>query len=178
MANQIKRSEIILANGTAAVISTSEIYPGEYETMLATPDFETEYKVLKSYDKESALSDHKHLKKRYHVAPLSGKYLQLSKDLREAAEIGRSAAAGMEDGGTCNFDSCTLYLKGWNQTKVEQAANAAGVGCFVWNLWGSKSFVFPLRIAAQGDPRTTAAEAMRDCLEAKGYSAGMYCQMD
>ena len=54
MANQIKRSEIILANGTAAVISTSEIYPGEYETMLATPDFETEYRVLKSCDKESA----------------------------------------------------------------------------------------------------------------------------
>ena len=67
MANQIKRSEIILANGTAAVISTSEIYPGEYETMLATPDFGTEYRVLKSYDKESALSDHKWLKEQYHI---------------------------------------------------------------------------------------------------------------
>ena len=178
MANQIKRSEIILANGTAAVISTSEVYPGEYETMLATPDFETEYRVLKSYDKETALSDHKWLKEQYHVPPLTGKYLQLSKDLAAAAIEGRAAAAGMIDGGTCNFDSPTLYLKGWSQKKVEQAARAAGLGCFVWNLWGTKYFVFSVNVSAQGDPRTTAAEAMSNYLKQKGYSAGMYYQMD
>ncbi|MBO5953426.1 MAG: hypothetical protein J6Q53_04805 [Oscillospiraceae bacterium] len=174
----IKTTNITLANGSAAILSTSEIHPGEYETMLASPDFGTEYKVMRAWSEESALDDHKWLKKQYHVAPLSGKYLQLSKDLAEAARKAEVIATILEDSGTCNFDSCTLYLKGWNQSKVEQAARAAGVGCFVWNLWGSKSFVFPLRIAAQGDPNTVAAEAMRDCLTGKGYSAGMYYQMD
>lgn len=174
----IKTTNIILANGSAAVLSTSEIYPGEYETMLASPDFSTEYKVMRAYSEESALSDHKWLKNQYHVAPLSGKYLQLSKDLAEANKRAQVIAQIIEDDGTCNFDSCSLYLKGWNQKKVEQAARAAGVGCFVWNLWGSKSFVFPMYVAAQANARSAAAEAMRDHLKAKGYEASMYYQMD
>lgn len=174
----IKTTQITLASGAAAVISTSEIYPGEYETMVASPDFETEYKVMRAWSEESALDDHKWLKKQYHVSPLSGKYLKLSKDLAEANKKAQLISEIVEDGGACNFDSCTLYLKGWNQSRVEQAARAAGVGCFIWNLFGSKSFVFPVRVAAQGDARTAAAEAMRDHLKGLGYDAGMYYQID
>lgn len=175
---QIKQTPIVLANGTVAIVSTSEIYPGEYETMVASPDFSEEYAVMRTTDEAQALTDHKHLRKQYHVAPLSGKYLKLSQDLAYAAGEAQTIAQIIEDGGTCNFDSCKLYLPGWNSKKVEQAARAAGVGCFVHNLWGSKSFVFPLRIAAQADARSAAAEAMRDCLKARGYDTAMYYQMD
>lgn len=175
---QIKQTTITLANGSEAVISTAEIYPGEYETMVASPDFSEEYAVIRATDEAQAIADHKHLRKLYHVAPLSGKYLKLSQDLAYAAGKAKTIASILEDGGTCNMDSCKLYLPGWNSKKVEQAARAAGVGCFVYNLWGSKSFVFPLRIAAQADARSAAAEAMRDCMKARGYDAAMYYQMD
>lgn len=178
MARIIKKTNIRMADGSAAVLSTSEIASGEFETMLATPDFGTEYAVRRASTEAQALADHKHLRKQYHVPALSGKYAQLADDLRKAAEAGREAAKASDDGGTCNFDSATLYLKGWNREKVEQAARAAGVGFFVWNLWGSKSFVFPLRGVGQGNANTAAAEAMRDALKDMGYDAGMYCQID
>lgn len=174
----LKTNNITLSNGAAAVISTTEIYPGEYETMVASPDFSEEYKVIRSASESQALANHKAMLKRFHMAPLSGKYLKLSQDLAKAASQATVISTIIEDSGTCNFDSCTLYLKGWNQSKVEQAAIAAGVGCFVWNLWGSKYFVFPMRIAAQANARSAAAEAMRDHLKAMGYDAGMYYQMD
>lgn len=108
---------------------------------------------------------------------LSGRYAKLADDLRQAAEIGRQAAAQSGDGGTCNFDAVSVKLKGWTKSKVEAAAGQAGVGCFVWNLWGSKSYVFPLA-SGQGDARTAAAEAMRDFLRSAGYEASVYYQMD
>lgn len=176
--NRIKRTEITLAGGAAAVISTVELWPGEFETMLASPDFSTEYAVIRSTSEEQALADHKHLRKLHHVPPLSGKYAKLAQDLAAATRYAEQIAATTHDGGTCNFDSCKLYLPGWNAKKVEQAAKAAGVGCFVWNLWGSKSFVFPLRIGAQADARSEAAEAMQKFLASCGYDSGMYYQVD
>lgn len=177
MARQIKKTDITLANGNAAILSTAELAPGLYETMLASPNFDTEYKVLRNTTEEGALADFKRLHKAYHVAPLSGKYAKLSVDLRKAAAVGHAAAELSDDGGTCNFDAATIRLKGWNQAKVEQAAREAGVRCFVWNLWGSKSFVFPIG-CGQGNARTAGAEAMSKHLESAGYDAGMYYQMD
>lgn len=111
-------------------------------------------------------------------APLTGKYAKLAEDLRAAAAEGICKAMTTVDDGTCNMDAATLTLPRWQQAKVEEAARAAGVGCFVWNLWGSKSYVFPLRIQAKANARTSAAEAMRDQLSSMGYQAGMYYQMD
>ena len=174
----IKTSHIIMKDGTTAVLSTAEIYPGEYETMLASPDFSEEYAVIRATFEAQALADHKHLRKKYHNAPLTGKYAKLAEDLAAAAREAEKLASILEDGGSCNFDSCKLYLPGWNVKKVEQAARSAGVGCFVWNLWGSKSFVFPLRISAQGDARSYAAEVMQKHMAARGYDAGVYYQLD
>lgn len=174
----IKTTNIIMSDGSAAVISTAEIYPGEYETMLASPDFSEEYAVMRTTSESQALTNHKHLWKQYHVAPLTGKYAKLAEDLAEAAREAEKIAGILEDGGSCNFDACKLYLPGWNSKKVEQAARSAGVGCFVYSLWGTKSFVFPIRVPAQADARSAAAEAMRDCLNARGYDAAMYYQMD
>lgn len=174
----LKTSNVTMKDGSTAVLSTTELPNGEFETMLATPDFDTEYAVLRTTSEAQALADHKHLRKQYHVAPLTGKYAKLSEDLRKAAEAGREVAKRTEDGGACNFDAATLYLKGWNRAKVEQAAKDAGVGCHLWNLWGSKSFVFPIPGTGQGDARSAAAEAMEASLKDAGYTAGMYYQID
>lgn len=178
MTRKIRRSEITLANGNTAILSTVELQPGLFETMLASPDFDTEYAQLRTTDEAQAISDFNHLRKTYHVAPLSGKYADLAEALKKAFTVGKEAASRTNDGGTCNFDAPTLNLKGWVEAKVKQAAKAAGVGCFVWNLWGSKRYVFSLPIGAQGNARTMAAEAMSNSLKVAGYDAGMYYQAD
>ena len=178
MTRKIKRTEITLADGKPAILSTVELAPGLFETMLASPDFDTEYAQLRTTDEAQAISDFNHLYKTYNVATLSGKYAELAEALKKAFTAGKEAAGRTNDGGTCNFDAPTLNLKGWAEAKVKQAAKAAGLNCFVWNLWGSKSFVFSLPIAAQGNARTVAAEAMRDSLKIAGYDAGMYYQVD
>jgi hypothetical protein len=178
MSRQIKKMNIRLEDGKPAVLSAAEIAPGVFEVMLASPDFGTEYATRRSESEKTALDDFKSLRKKYHVPELSGKYAKLRDDLKAAAEQAREVAKNTDDGGTCNFDAATIRLPGWNSKKVEQAARAAGVGFFVWNLWGSKSFVFPLPGTGQGNARTEAAEAMREALTGMGYDAGMYCQID
>ena len=178
MSRKIKSETITLRGGEAAVLSTVELAPGQFETMLASPDFGTEYVVLRTTSEEQAMGDFRHLRNQYHVPPLSGKYAKLAEDLAAAAAHGLEAAAGSDDGGTCNMDAVSLDLPRWSRDKVEQAAKAAGVGCFIWNLWGHKSYVFPIRCGYQGDARAKAAEAMQEALEAAGYTTGMYCQMD
>ena len=178
MGVNIKRETICLANGSEAVLNTTEVYPGVYETMLSSPDYGKEYMVLKSTSEAQALMDFKHIKKKLHVTRLSGKYLKLSEDLAYAASIAKEVAERIDDGGTCNFDSAVLYLKGWNEEKVKQAANAAGVGCSTWTMFGVKHFVFSPSVRAQANARTEAAEAMKNVLSEKGYEASMYYQMD
>lgn len=173
----IKQTNITLASGAVALLSASELTPGEYEVMILSPGSGDEHAVLRSSTEACALLDFEHLRKEYHIPPLSGKYAKLAEDLRQAAVIGYAAAAKSSDGGTCNFDAVCLKLKGWQGAKIKAAAKVAGVGCSEWNLWGSKSWVFPIA-AGQADARTDAAEAMRDHLKAQGYEASVYYQMD
>lgn len=175
---RIRYAQITMTDGTRAVLSTAEISPGLYETMLASPDYSTEYEVLRTTEEAQSIGDFKHLKKLYSAEKLTGRYLELSKALKSAAAHGLEVAANTHDSGTCNTDAVCLYLPRWSRKKVEQAAKAAGVGCFIWNLYGDKSFVFPLLCGYQGNARTKAAEAMRDALKAAGYKVGMYYQMD
>lgn len=178
MTRKIKSANITLVDGKTAILSTVELGGGVFETLLASPDFGTEYKQLRTSDEAQALSDFKHLFKAYHVAPLTGKYAKLAEDLKSAACEAVKVAQATEDGGTCNMDSVCIKLPGWCRAKVEQAAKTADVGCFVWNLWGIKQYVFPVRVGAQANARTAAAEAMRDSLRASGYDAEMYYQTD
>lgn len=175
---RIKNTKIRLSDGSTAILSTVEMYPGQFETMLMDLDGDKEYAQLRTTSEAQALADFNHLRKQYHVPALSGKYAKLAEDLKAAAEHGLEAAKGSDDGGTCNMDAAALSLPGWQRAKVEQAAKAAGVGCFVWSLYGSKSYVFGIRTGYQGNARTTAAEAMASKLGDLGYSSLMYYQMD
>lgn len=178
MARKIKRADVTMKDGATAVLSTVELEPGLFETMLTSPNFDTEYAVLRTTSEAQAISDFNHLRKTHHVAPLSGKYAALAEALKIALSHGVEVAQFADDGGSCNFDAPTLHLKGWNQAKVKQAAKVAGLGCFVWDLWGSKRYVFSIPIGAQANARTVAAKAMRDSLKDAGYEAGMYYQVD
>lgn len=108
---------------------------------------------------------------------LTGKYAKLAKDLKAALDYG-SSKMGTDDGGTCNFDSPTLYLPRWNKDKIKEAAKAAGLRCFEWKPYGRTFWTFSVPCAGQGYTRTNAAEAMSAYLRDVGYDAGMYYQTD
>jgi hypothetical protein len=110
--------------------------------------------------------------------PLTGKYLKLKEDLEKAVELAEIAVAGQEDNGTCNFDACSLKLPRWREKLVMQAAQEAGTGCFVWDLWGKKRYVFSLPHVGQANRRSLAADTMTDYMKRIGYDAVEYCAMD
>ena len=178
MTRKIRFKRITLSNGQDAVLSTVELEPGLYETLMASPDYSFEYTQLRTTDEAQAIADFKHLNKIYSVSPLTGKYADLAVDLEAAAAYGLEVAANVEDGGSCNFDAVALDLRGWKGDKVEQAAKAAGVSCSTWTVFGSKRYVFIFRSRYQGNARTKGAEAMMEALKLSGYDAGMYYQMD
>lgn len=121
---------------------------------------------------------YKAIKKSSHADELTGRYAKLAKDLKAAHEYGLTHM-GTDDGGSCNFDSPTLYLPRWNKEKVEAAVKKAGLSCFEWRPFGATKFwVISVPGTGQGHTRTNAAEAMSAYLGDVGYDAGMYCQSD
>ncbi len=173
---RLKNENIRLKDGTAATLSTAQLPDGSYETMLYCGPAMTELAVVQSDTEAAALAAHKDIKANYHVEAPAGKYKDLADCLRAAKEYAL-AHRGSDDGGTCNFDAPTIALPGWEKAKVEAAAAEAGTGCFVWNAFGGRLFVFPIG-GGQGNARTKAAEIARDFLQAAGFNAGMYYQMD
>lgn len=178
-ARNIKLDEgIRLADGRTMTLSAAQISENEYEVMLFDPGSGEEVASRQTNDRDEALQEFRHMRDRFHVPELKGRYKKLAEDLTAALAYGLERK-GDDDGGTSNFDAPALSLPGWEKKKVEAAAKTAGLGCFVWNLWGSKSYVFSIRGGVgQGLTRTRAAEAMREYLANLGYDATTYCQAD
>lgn len=109
--------------------------------------------------------------------PLTGKYAKLHDDLRKVYEIGKAAAAQVEDGGTCNLDAPSLLLPRWQSAKIEQACKEAGCGCFEWTCF-NRRWVICFHIPGQAYKRETAAEVMTKALADMGYDALTYCAID
>lgn len=169
--------------GKPIIIDSSEIVPNHFEIMAMRPggdelESKTAFTIHEADAIYKAMVDR--LTKPEPAAPmLTGKYAKLRDDLKTALAAGRAAEdADPEDGGTCNLDSSALLLPRWNAAKVEQAASEAGTGCFVWNLCGTKRFVFIPNTKGQGNARSRNAEAMTKALRALGYDAFDYCQID
>lgn len=181
MTESIKRDEAIrLADGRMMTLDAAKLGEGKYEVMLLNPRTGEEIDSAQASTEADAILQFDRLKRLYHHAEiiLKGRYKKLSEDLKDALAYGLERK-GDDDGGTCNFDSPSLHLPGWEKKKVEAAAKAAGLGCFVWNLWGSKSYVFSIREGVgQGMTRTKAADAMTERLKALGYDSMTYCQAD
>ena len=181
MTKSIKRDEAIqLADGRIMTLDAAKLGEGKYEVMLFNPRTGQEIDSAQTSTEADAIIQFDRLKRLYHHSEpvLIGRYKKLAEDLKAALAYGLERA-GDDDGGTSNFDAPSISLPKWEQKKVEAAAKTAGLGCFVWTLWGSKSFVFPIqRGVGQGQTRTNAAEAMREYLEKLGYDATIYCQSD
>lgn len=182
----IKRDERIrLKDGRLMTLDAAELETGKYEVMLYNPKTFLELDVVQVPTEAEALEEFERLRKEWHhpeamPAELKGQYRKLAEDLKAALAYGLERK-GDDDGGTSNFDAPSLSLPGWQRKKVEAAAEYAGLGCFIWNLWGSKSFVFSLPMGCgvgQGMTRTKAAEAMLEYLKGLGYDAMLYCQAD
>lgn len=171
MAESIKRDERIrLKDGRLMTLDAAKLGEGKYEVMLLDLKTGEDLDTVMVPTEAEALEEFERLRERWHHP----------EDLKAALAYGLERK-GDDDGGTCNFDAPSLHLPGWTRKKVEAAAEYAGLGCFVWNLWGSKSFVFSLPMGCgvgQGYTRTKAAEAMREYLEGLGYDALTYCQAD
>ena len=80
-----------------------------------------------------------------------------------------------EDGGTCNFDTPCIILKGWNKTEVEEAFLLTGLRAYFEKDEVVKIFD---GCEGQGFRRTAMAEAMRDSLKADKYTAFVDYRMD
>lgn len=182
----IKRDERIrLKDGRLMTLDAAKLEDGKYEVMLYNPKTGFEMDVVLVPTEDEALEEFERMRRKWNCpgvmpAELKGQYRKLAEDLKEALAYGLERK-GDDDGGTSNFDAPSLRLPGWQRKKVEAAAEYAGLGCFVWNLWGSKSYVFSLPMGCgvgQGNTRTKAAEAMREYLKEKGYDAMLYCQAD
>lgn len=112
------------------------------------------------------------------VPPLTGKYAKLRDDLVTALAAASSAAASVEDTGTCNLDAASLLLPRWNEKLVRQAAKEAGTSAFSWSAFGGRRFVFTPPSVGQALKNEVAAEAMTKALSELGYNAFCYQQMD
>ena len=187
MVSTVKHKEYTL-KGRRVILDASELAPGSYETMLMTSGGYVEIASMSAATEDEALRHFAMLlaayppdKPKVKRAPgaLTGRYAKLRDDLKKALEAGRTAEdANPEDGGTCNFDSASLSLPRWNAEKVKQAAKEAGTGCFIWNCFGSRQFVFSPNTSAQANARSRNAAAMTAALRSMGYDAMDYCQMD
>lgn len=179
MIESIKRDEgIRLADGRIVTLSAVRFSETKCEVMLLDPESGEEVTSMQSSTVDEALADFRHIRNHYHTPEPKGRYKKLTEDLKAALAYGLEQA-GDDDGGTSNFDAPSISLPGWERKKVEATAKTAGLGCFVWNLWGSKSYVFSIqRGVGQGNTRTKAAEAMREYLKDLGYDATIYCQSD
>ena len=175
----LKRDENIrLFDGRTATLSAVQLTDGSCEVLLCTNDAQKEEVAGRACrSTQEAMYCFQEIYERYHFPELTGRYRELSEDLKAALAYGLERA-GTDDGGTSNFDAPTLHLPGWDRKMVEQAAKQAGTFCSIWEAVSESCYIFAVPGVGQGYTRTNAAEAMRDYLRDKGYDAGMYDQMD
>ncbi len=80
----------------------------------------------------------------------------------------------IEDGGTSNMDSPTIYLPYWSELEINEAFQLTGLAP---SRHGSTVFI--LRACeGQGYRRTAMAEAFCESLRTSGYTAGVDYRMD
>lgn len=180
--NTIKHTEY-KHNGRRVILDTCQLNANHFETMLMLPSGDeitsrtarTEAGALADFD--AIYQAHPADRKPTEPKPLTGKYAKLRDDLRKVYEIGKAAAAQVEDGGTCNLDAPSLLLPRWQSAKIKQACDEAGCGCFEWKLF-NRRWVICFRIPGQAYKRETAAEVMTKALADMGYDALTYCAID
>lgn len=82
-----------------------------------------------------------------------------------------------EDNGTCNFDTPTIRLAGWQKKFVERACRVVGLDCSKWENEYMNYHI--LRVTdGRGYRRTVMAKAFARAMQKSGYESSVYYQMD
>lgn len=103
---------------------------------------------------------------------------KLERDIIQAQRA-INAITNHEDGGTCNFDTCCIYLGRKSKKLVEGLAQMdlrvepVGMGKY-WSGWW---FVF-FNVKGQGNCRTRMVECGANVLRSLGYNVQIYYQVD
>lgn len=101
-------------------------------------------------------------------------YKKLTADLI-AATIAAKRYCTVEDGGTCNFDTCVLLAKNLNFKTLEAAVAKAGLMVSKWDAGVYHIYGYEY---GQGNRRTTMVEAFTKTLETLGYNVSIHYAMD
>lgn len=80
-----------------------------------------------------------------------------------------------EDGGTCNFDTCVLYIKRVNFFKLSEAVYKANLRVSKWKSGEYHIYGYEF---GQANRRTEMVEEFTKTLKDLGYDAFVYYQMD
>ena len=163
-------------------ISAAQLAANHFEVMALMHDG-SELEIFTTTDKDTALMAYGQMIDRYEPIATNRKItpkMQKLIDALQAAKLAAHAVCDMrDDGGTSNFDSPALSLPRWAAADVDACAKAAGLRCFEWKLYGVRHWVLTVpEPCGQGNNRTRMAEAMAASLNANGFEAGMYYQMD
>ncbi|QLI49449.1 hypothetical protein vBPaeMUSP18_08 [Pseudomonas phage vB_PaeM_USP_18] len=94
---------------------------------------------------------------------------ELAQHVKEAIAEGQKAADTVEDDGTCNMDTVTVYLPGTRLATME----ALGISRYKLR----DSFAISCSFG-QANKNTNGVRAVADYLKGKGWDAGVWYQMD
>ncbi len=107
---------------------------------------------------------------------------KLTETLRNAIVQAQEAIKGVEDGGTCNFDSVFLGVGKNAQIprksgSVEKAIQDSGA-TYWFNSGLRRGYVVDVGVGGQGYTRTRAVELACQVLKAAGFDAAVWYQAD
>ena len=104
-------------------------------------------------------------------------YDKLTTDLATAKTATIRAIIGdNDDGGTCNFDTPVLLVKGARLDKLEKAAAKAGVRISKWD--SGYYHIYGDFLRGIGNMRTKCAETFAKSLKDNGWDTFVYYAMD
>ena len=167
---------IRLADGRSARLEVTAHLDGMFETVIITDASEQEKVFSKKFeDRKNAFDFFEYLKEDRHVPEPTGRYKKLAEDLERAKAYAKEQM-GDDDSGSFNFDSASIYLPGWREKLVINAAKTGGVNC----SRDGRTSRYLFSIPGTGDclMRTKAAEAMSDFLKSMGYHTGVFYMLD
>ncbi|BAH07969.1 hypothetical protein [Clostridium kluyveri] len=104
------------------------------------------------------------------------RYEQLTEDLKEAYSKALEVRTN-DDGGTCNFDSTFLILKRWQERKVLEAIEKAGLYCRSKTKWIGEGYMINTG-GGQANNRTRIRDEFSKALSEKGYHVLHFDMMD
>ena len=105
---------------------------------------------------------------------------QLAKIIKEADAYIQPLRDTEDDGGSCNFDTCMIFLKGKRKSFIEQLEYLTGLTFSKYESRYSQRgwYMVSFNTCGQANMRTAMAEAAAAYLIDKGVNASVYYMID